>query len=79
MSLLGVETIGVSFNLSWRSFSHLYIDTWGAADVQAAVAAVTLWIENIGWEGPPVALNDWILTGHSNGGSNCLHSFEVSF
>lgn len=43
-------------------------DNWGAADVQAAVAAIPEWIKNVHWEHSSVALDDWILVGHSNGG-----------
>ncbi|EEH16891.1 hypothetical protein PABG_06978 [Paracoccidioides brasiliensis Pb03] len=42
--------------------------TWGSADVHAAVAAIPDWMEAVGWEGPGVALEDWIVSGHSNGG-----------
>lgn len=41
---------------------------WGAADVQAAVAEIPKWILNVDWDGPDVAVDDWILVGHSNGG-----------
>ncbi|PGH16555.1 hypothetical protein AJ79_01661 [Helicocarpus griseus UAMH5409] len=42
--------------------------TWGAADVQAAVAAIPDWMEAVAWEGPGVTLGDWLMSGHSNGG-----------
>ena len=43
-------------------------DTWGAADVRAAIAALPSWIDCVGWIGPGVRLDEWIITGHSNGG-----------
>lgn len=43
-------------------------DIWGASDVQAAIAAIPEWIRNVDWKGPHAAVDDWILTGHSNGG-----------
>ncbi|MCJ1477293.1 hypothetical protein MMC13_005964 [Lambiella insularis] len=42
--------------------------TWGFADVVAAVAAIPQWIEATGWNGPGVALDQWYVCGHSNGG-----------
>ncbi|KAL1968758.1 hypothetical protein VTN77DRAFT_1584 [Rasamsonia byssochlamydoides] len=42
--------------------------TWGIADIQASVDAIPLWIESVRWDGPGVALNDWMVIGHSNGG-----------
>ncbi|MCJ1433856.1 hypothetical protein MMC27_003221 [Xylographa pallens] len=42
--------------------------TWGFADVRAAVAALPLWIEEVGWTGPHAALDEWYVSGHSNGG-----------
>lgn len=44
------------------------LDYWGSADVQAAVATISDWIKNVNWGFPGVALDDWILVGHSNGG-----------
>ena len=44
------------------------LDYWGSADVQAAVATISDWTKNVNWGGPGVALDDWILVGHSNGG-----------
>jgi predicted esterase len=41
---------------------------WGIADVKAAVAAIPDWIRNVRWAGPPVDLEKWVVTGHSNGG-----------
>ncbi|KAK2791485.1 hypothetical protein FQN53_002594 [Emmonsiellopsis sp. PD_33] len=42
--------------------------TWGAADVQAAVAAIPDWINAVEWKGAGVAVDDWFVSGHSNGG-----------
>lgn len=44
------------------------IDTWGAADVQAAVDAIPAWMQAVGWDGLGVSLDDWLVSGHSNGG-----------
>lgn len=51
-----------------EAFTHRLVDIWGTADVKAAIAAISNWIENIGWHGPGVLLRDWIVIGHSNGG-----------
>ena len=32
------------------------------------MAAITSWIETVGWEGPSVDVGGWLVTGHSNGG-----------
>lgn len=42
--------------------------TWGFADVEAAIAAIPGWIDNIGWVGPGANTNRWLVSGHSNGG-----------
>lgn len=55
--------------------THSWLDIWGAADVKAAIAAISCWIENVGWNGPKVSLRDWIVTGHSNGGSTDFRVF----
>ncbi|EAT91266.2 hypothetical protein SNOG_01617 [Parastagonospora nodorum SN15] len=41
---------------------------WGFADVEAAVETIPAWIESVGWNGPDVDVNRWIMSGHSNGG-----------
>lgn len=51
-------------------------DHWGAADVQAAVAEIPKWILNVDWDGPDVAVDDWILVGHSNGGNGSSDLFK---
>ena len=43
-------------------------DQWGFADVEAAVAAIPGWIEAIGWNGPGIDVDRWLVAGHSNGG-----------
>ncbi|KAL4959894.1 uncharacterized protein BDV14DRAFT_193424 [Aspergillus stella-maris] len=42
--------------------------TWGVADIQAAVSAMPDWIEAVGWSGPTLSTDEWIVIGHSNGG-----------
>lgn len=41
---------------------------WGLADMEAAVAVIPRWIEQVDWTGPGVDINRWLVTGHSNGG-----------
>ena len=41
---------------------------WGLADVEAAIAAIPKWIEQVEWRGPGVDVNRWLVSGHSNGG-----------
>jgi predicted esterase len=47
---------------------------WGFADVEAAVEAIPAWIESVGWKGPGVDVNRWIVTGHSNGGQGTWYA-----
>ncbi|KAH7112153.1 hypothetical protein B0J11DRAFT_542760 [Dendryphion nanum] len=47
---------------------------WGFADVQAAVKAVPSWIEHVGWTGPGVDVDRWIMVGHSNGGQGTWYT-----
>ncbi|KAL4949940.1 hypothetical protein BDW69DRAFT_173260 [Aspergillus filifer] len=42
--------------------------TWGVADIQAAVSAMPGWVEAVGWSGPALSIDEWIVIGHSNGG-----------
>ncbi|KAL3459874.1 hypothetical protein BJX64DRAFT_198817 [Aspergillus heterothallicus] len=42
--------------------------TWGVADIEAAVIAISRWIEAVSWVGPGVQTRNWIVVGHSNGG-----------
>lgn len=44
-------------------------DTWGFADVEAAISMVGQWTENHSWKGPSVDTNRWLVSGHSNGGN----------
>ena len=41
---------------------------WGWADVEAAVAAISAWIDLNSWSGPSVEESRWLVAGHSNGG-----------
>ena len=43
-------------------------DTWGFADIQAAVKVIADWTKAVAWEGPAVDVNRWLVSGHSNGG-----------
>ena len=36
------------------------------------MSAIADWIKQISWEGPEVASNELIVTGHSNGGMHSL-------
>jgi hypothetical protein len=51
---------------------------WGFADVEAAIRAVPGWIENIGWTGPGVNTNRWLVSGHSNGGESFVLGFKYA-
>lgn len=77
MQLRGVETIGVcdSIYFSQSHQTHPFdkpIDVWGYADVQAAIAAIPVWIDATAWSGPGVNANRVLLSGHSNGGIHSL-------
>ncbi|KAK4963144.1 hypothetical protein LTR10_000772 [Elasticomyces elasticus] len=48
--------------------------TWGFADVEAAIAAIPKWIEQVGWEGPGVDVDRWVVMGHSNGGQGVWYA-----
>ncbi|KAI6816122.1 alpha/beta-hydrolase [Hortaea werneckii] len=48
--------------------------TWGFADVEAAIAAITEWIEQVGWSGPGVDTGRWLVSGHSNGGQGAWYA-----
>lgn len=45
---------------------------WGWADVEAAVAAISAWIDLMSWSGPSVDESRWLVAGHSNGGQVSL-------
>jgi predicted esterase len=47
---------------------------WGFADVEAAVAMIPDWIKQVGWQGPDVSVNDWLVSGHSNGGQGTWYA-----
>jgi predicted esterase len=47
---------------------------WGFSDVEAAIQAIPTWIETVGWTGPGVDTNRWIVTGHSNGGQGTWYA-----
>jgi predicted peptidase len=47
---------------------------WGFADVEAAIEAIPSWIKTVGWKGPGVDINRWIVTGHSNGGQGTWYA-----
>ncbi|QIX01796.1 hypothetical protein AMS68_007313 [Peltaster fructicola] len=47
---------------------------WGWADVQAALAAIPLWIDKVDWTGPGVDISRWLVTGHSNGGQGVWYA-----
>ena len=62
----------------WRKFSAFSFkfgladfstDHWGFADAEAAIAAVPEWIESVAWQGPAVDITQWLVAGHSNGGT----------
>lgn len=47
---------------------------WGFSDVEAAIEAILVWIQNVGWEGPGVNIDRWIVSGHSNGGQGTWYA-----
>lgn len=47
---------------------------WGFADVEAAIEAVPAWMESVGWKGPGIDINRWIMSGHSNGGQGTWYA-----
>lgn len=49
------------------------IDTWGLADVEAAVAAIPEYIISTDWIGPRALVRSLYITGHSNGGQGAWH------
>lgn len=49
--------------------ANLCVDSWGFADIEAAIATIPNWINTVGWEGPAVDGNSWLVVGHSNGGT----------
>jgi hypothetical protein len=55
-----------------------WIDTWGIADVEAAIGAIPSWIKGVGWKGGGVNLDAWIVTGHSNGGNHSTSAPSIA-
>jgi poly(3-hydroxybutyrate) depolymerase len=47
---------------------------WGFTDVEAAVEAIPAWIESVGWNGPGVDIDRWVVSGHSNGGQGTWYA-----
>jgi pimeloyl-ACP methyl ester carboxylesterase len=47
---------------------------WGFQDVEAAIEAIPAWIEKVGWTGPGVDVDRWIVVGHSNGGQGTWYA-----
>lgn len=47
---------------------------WGFADVEAAVAMIPDWINQVGWKGPSVDTDNWLVSGHSNGGQGTWYA-----
>ena len=45
-----------------------FVDTWGFADVEAAIESISDWTKGVVWEGPLADKNRWLVSGHSNGG-----------
>ena len=69
-----VITLAACLSLNTKALA----DTWGFADIEAAVASITLWIESVAWSGPGVDLDRWYIVGHSNGGRH-FHNGLVMF
>jgi predicted esterase len=47
---------------------------WGFQDVEAAINAIPAWIETVGWDGPDVNTDRWVVSGHSNGGQGTWYA-----
>ena len=47
---------------------------WGFADVEAAIASVSAWTQQVDWEGPQADPERWFVSGHSNGGQGTLYA-----
>lgn len=47
---------------------------WGFADVEAAIAMIPDWISQVGWKGPDVDVDQWLVSGHSNGGQGTWYT-----
>ncbi|KAI9699360.1 MAG: hypothetical protein M1836_002971 [Candelina mexicana] len=41
---------------------------WGFADVEAAITAIPVWMDNVRWQGANADVQRWLVIGHSNGG-----------
>jgi hypothetical protein len=50
------------------------LDTWGFADVEAAIAAIPEWMNRVNWTRQGVALDRWVVSGHSNGGQGAWYA-----
>lgn len=68
-----METIGVR----WYPYvslpctcTELLLDTWGFADIEAAVSSIPGWIAAKKWKGSNVNVNELYVSGHSNGGEH---------
>ncbi|KAL1306419.1 hypothetical protein AAFC00_005122 [Neodothiora populina] len=48
--------------------------TWGFADVEAAIEALPVWTTLVDWKGPGVAVDRWLVVGHSNGGQGTWYT-----
>lgn len=48
--------------------------SWGWADVEAAVEAISAWIDKVEWSGPGVDTMKWLVVGHSNGGQGVWYA-----
>lgn len=66
----GVVMTFVRTNSHYIALSVLisYLDTWGFADVGAAIDAIPSWVQTMEWKGPGVDIHHWMVIGHSNGG-----------
>lgn len=42
--------------------------TWGMADVLASIDALAMWQTDVAWRGPRVDTDQFLISGHSNGG-----------
>ncbi|KAF2006183.1 hypothetical protein P154DRAFT_615539 [Amniculicola lignicola CBS 123094] len=47
---------------------------WGFTDVEAAIRSIPSWIKHVGWKGPAVDIDRWVVSGHSNGGQGTWYA-----
>lgn len=52
---------------------------WGWEDVEAGIAMIPDWIQQVDWQGPGVDTNRLLVAGHSNGGQGTWNALTHHF